>query len=94
MIYAVIGIYLAVVSLVAFILPIVDKSRAQKGKWRVPEATLFLFSFLGGAVTMYVSMQIFRHKTKHKRFMIGIPLIILLHIAIVAALFYFKIPPF
>ena len=81
------GAYLMVISIVGFILPPIDKSRAKRGMWRTPEKTLFIVSLLGGAVAMYISMRIFRHKTLHKRFMIGIPLIIVLHIALIVTAF-------
>lgn len=70
------AIYFIIVNAVGFIMSAVDKSAAKKHKWRVPEKNLFAVSFLGGAVGTLMSMLIFRHKTKHKRFMIGIPLII------------------
>ena len=81
------GAYLMVISIVGFILPPIDKSRAKRGVWRIPEKTLFIVSLLGGAVAMYISMRIFRHKTLHKRFMLGIPLIIVLHIALIVTAF-------
>ena len=79
-------IYLLCISLIAIVYTIADKIKAKKGKWRVPEATLFLLSLLGGSVAMYITMQLIRHKTKHLRFMIGIPLIILLQIGVAVAL--------
>lgn len=82
-------IYLLIISLTGFILPAVDKYKAQHNKWRIPEKTLFIVSALGGSVAMYISMQLFRHKTKHKRFMIGIPLIIVAQIGIVILVWYF-----
>ena len=62
-----------------------DKNAASGGAWRVPEATLMLISALGGAVAMYVTMRIIRHKTKHKKFMWGIPLIVLVHVVLLVA---------
>ena len=74
-------IYLAVVSLIAMIVTVHDKRVAEKQKRRVRERTLFIWSALGGSVAMYLTMLAIRHKTLHKRFMIGIPLIIILQIA-------------
>lgn len=54
-----------------------DKRRALQGRWRVPEKTLFLFALLGGALGMFLMMKAIRHKTRHKRFMIGLPALIL-----------------
>ena len=84
-------VYIIVISVISFILPIVDKKKAKKGKWRIKERTLFLFSGLGGSLAMYLSMVFFRHKTKHKSFMIGIPVIFFVQVAIVVAVWYFFI---
>lgn len=69
-------LYLLIVSLTAIIMTASDKSRAKKHRRRVPEKTLFLTAALGGSAAMYITMLTIRHKTKHKRFMIGLPLII------------------
>ncbi|MBQ0083476.1 MAG: DUF1294 domain-containing protein [Clostridiales bacterium] len=83
-------IYFAVISFLSAVVCIADKRRAIKHKSRVSEKTLFILSFLGGAAAMYITMLLIRHKTKHKRFMIGLPLIIILHLAIIFAFYYFK----
>ena len=84
-------IYLAVISLISVIVCIYDKliSKLERVALRIPEKTLFVLSALGGSVAMYIAMQIFHHKTKHKSFMIGIPVIILLQAVAVACFFYF-----
>ena len=74
-------IYVAVISLISIIVTIYDKKIAGTGKRRVPEATLLMWSALGGSVAMYITMHIIRHKTQHKKFMIGIPLIMILQAA-------------
>lgn len=84
-------VYLGIVNVAGFILPVVDKRRAKKDRWRIRESTLFLISALGGSVAMYISMRLFHHKTKHKRFMIGIPVIIVLQLGAVFAVWYFFI---
>lgn len=71
-------IYFVIINFVSIIVTISDKRKAIKRKWRVPESTLLLLSAMGGSVAMYLTMQIIRHKTKHKKFMIGIPLIFIL----------------
>lgn len=81
-------IYLAGISIVSVVMTVADKASAKKGGWRVPEATLMTLGFFGGAVAMYVTMKTVRHKTKHKKFMIGLPLEIVLHAAIVCFLAY------
>ena len=79
-------IYLAVISLVAIVVTIADKSKARRSKWRVPEATLLGISALGGSVAMFITMLLIRHKTKHVKFMLGIPLIIALQIAAIVVI--------
>lgn len=74
--------YLILINLVNFILFGIDKYRARHGKWRIPEATLFTVAIIGGSIGAYVGMSVWRHKTKHKQFTIGIPLIILLQLAL------------
>ena len=80
-------IYFAVISLVAVIMTLADKSRAKRDEWRIPEATLMTVGLFGGALAMYVAMKTIRHKTKHRKFMIGLPLEIALHVAIICVLF-------
>ena len=77
-----IAVYIAAISLLAVILTIRDKRAAQKKKWRVRESTLLLIAALGGSVAMLLTMQVIRHKTKHAKFMLGIPVIIVLQIAL------------
>ncbi|MBQ8911392.1 MAG: DUF1294 domain-containing protein [Clostridia bacterium] len=77
--------YTAVLSLLSVIFCLYDKRAAKKHpKSRVPERALFSLSALGGSFAMLACMLLIRHKTKHKRFMIGIPLIILLQIGLLA----------
>ena len=83
-------VYHALINIVAFIMCSIDKNRAIQGRYRIPEKTLFLVSFLGGAVGMWFAMQSVRHKTKHVRFMLGIPLIALINSAAVGYGFYIK----
>ena len=58
----------------------IDKQKAIKEQFRIPERTFFLLSFLGGALGTYIGMQLFRHKTKHTSFTIGIPVLIIWNI--------------
>ena len=78
--------YLALVSLISVVITVVDKHRAQAGKWRVPEATLLLFSALGGSIAMLITMKKIRHKTKKVKFIVGIPLILIAQVILVAFL--------
>ena len=75
--------YFAAMNLIAFCLAGIDKRRAGRHAFRIPESVLFLFSFAGGSAGMLLGMLLFRHKTKKKRFMIGIPLILILQILLV-----------
>ncbi len=59
------GIYLTVISLIAFFAYCIDKSKAKKGAWRTPEKVLLGLSFFGGGIGGYIAMFLFRHKTKH-----------------------------
>lgn len=77
-------IYLAAVSLIAVIMTVSDKSRAKKRGRRIAEKTLFGTAILGGSAAMYLTMLAIRHKTKHKRFMIGLPLIMIVQAAAIA----------
>ena len=73
--------YLILINLALFVLMGVDKRRAKKGRWRIPEKTLFLLAVIGGSAGGIAGMQLFRHKTKHKSFYIGFPVILILQCA-------------
>ncbi len=73
-------IYLAVISLISVILTVSDKRRAIKHRYRISEFTLMLFSALGGSVAMLLTMLLIHHKTRHVKFMVGIPVIIILQL--------------
>ena len=82
-------IYFAVMSFLGFFASMYDKLAAQAGKRRISEKALMLLGFFGGATGMYVTMQLIRHKTKHKKFMIGLPVFIVIHRAAITAVLYF-----
>ncbi len=73
-------------TLIAFVLMGADKWKARHDNWRVPEKALFLSAILGGSVGALAGMYLFRHKTKHLSFTIGMPVILALQIALVLAL--------
>lgn len=80
-------IYLAIISVISIIVCVYDKLAAKTNpRHRVREATLLILSALGGSVAMFLTMQAIRHKTKHLKFMLGIPVIVILQIALVALL--------
>ena len=83
-----IWIYLLFVNIVSAIICFTDKLFAAKHMYRISEKTLFVLSFIGGSVGMYCAMKLCRHKTKHKRFMIGIPIIIFFQIILLTLLIY------
>lgn len=74
-------IYLVVMTIAGFVSMGIDKRRAIRHAWRIPEATLFLIALLGGSIGSIFGMQHFRHKTKHWYFVWGMPLILILQIA-------------
>ncbi len=80
--------YLAAVSIIVVIMTVHDKSAAKRHRRRVPEKTLFITAVLGGSAAMLLTMVAIRHKTKHKRFMIGLPVIILFQTALTLAILY------
>lgn len=83
-------IYLAAISLISVIVCIYDKIAAKhRPKHRTREASLLWLSALGGSVAMFLTMQLIRHKTKHVKFMLGIPLIILLQTALAIGIYFF-----
>ena len=80
-------IYLLVMNLFTFLIMGIDKKKAKKGSWRVPEKTLFTLVALGGGIGGIAGMHIFKHKTKKTRFVIGFPLIIIMQIIVVITIF-------
>lgn len=88
--YKYILIYFAIINLLGIAVTCADKIKAKNDMWRIPEKTLWLFGVLGGAIGTYLCMKIIRHKTKHKSFMIGMPLLIVLQIVLVIICFYLQ----
>lgn len=81
--------YLVFINILAFVFTVSDKRRAIRHKQRISEFTLMLLSVLGGSVVMYITMLIIRHKTRHLKFMLGIPVIILFQLIIVFIIWRF-----
>ena len=75
-------IYFTAISIVAVFSTIIDKNHARRKLRRIPENTLINIALLGGAMPMYIAMKIIRHKTLHKKFMLGLPVIILFQITL------------
>ena len=76
-------IYLLIVNALGFLLMLVDKQKARKNLWRIPESTLFLMAAIGGSIGSIAGMYRFRHKTKHWQFVIGMPAILIAQIVLV-----------
>ena len=74
--------YLLLINAVAFVLMLADKQKARKKKWRIPESTRIASAVIGGSLGALAGMYIFRHKTKHPKFTIGIPVILVIQIII------------
>ncbi len=73
-------LYLIIINAVGFLLMLADKRAAKKSAWRIPEARLMSIALSGGCFGIYTGMILFRHKTKHPKFSIGVPIIIVLYI--------------
>jgi uncharacterized membrane protein YsdA (DUF1294 family) len=81
--------FLIAINLVSLVVCVADKLKARAKKSRISEKTLFMLSAFGGSVAMYCTMILIRHKTKHKRFMIGLPVMIFVQvILLIAAMVY------
>ena len=78
--------YLLAVNIATFLLYGIDKYKAKKNKWRISEATLLLMAVIGGSIGAWAGMRLWHHKTMHKKFKYGIPLIIIMQVALVAYL--------
>ena len=81
------NIYFLIISCISFLLMYIDKQRAIKHEWRIPESTLMTLSLIGGALGTPPGMNTFRHKTKPTKFTIGVPICIIINIV----LYYFLV---
>ena len=81
-------IYFIIINIIGFLVMYIDKQKAKKGKWRIPEKTLFIITTLGGGIGTIAGMYIFRHKTQKIAFVIGFPTITILEII---AIVYFTL---
>ena len=75
-------IYLLIINVVTFFTYGIDKYKAKFAKWRVPEATLLLLAVIGGSIGAWCGMRVWHHKTMHKKFKYGVPVIFILQLAI------------
>jgi uncharacterized membrane protein YsdA (DUF1294 family) len=75
-------LYLIAINVVTFLVYGLDKWKAKRDAWRISESTLLLLAAAGGSVGALLGMQIFRHKTKHVKFTVGVPVILLVQVAL------------
>lgn len=83
---AILILYLILINAVGLLLMLIDKKKAKKGAWRIPEATLMGVAAIGGSIGVLLGMKLCRHKTKHPKFFVGVPVILVLQVAAVIAL--------
>lgn len=76
------AVYIVLINLIGFAMMMIDKNRAIKHRWRIPEKVFFIISALGGSLGSWMGMYTFRHKTRHWYFVIGIPSILIVQLAI------------
>lgn len=79
--------YLLLINAAAFVLMLADKLKARKNRWRIPERTLMLSALLGGSIGALAGMYLFRHKTRHAKFTIGIPAILIAEVFLIFWIF-------
>lgn len=82
-------IFLIIINIISFLAMWIDKYKAKKGKWRIPEKTLIILSLVGGSIGSLCGMYTFRHKTKKMRFSIGIPAILIFQILLIVVYYVF-----
>lgn len=83
-------IYLILINIIGFFIMFLDKRKAKKGAWRIPEKTILIITLLGGGIGTISGMHIFRHKTKKLRFTIGLPTILICEILAIVYFIIFK----
>lgn len=81
-------LYLLIINIITFFTYGIDKLKAKKGKWRIPEATLLLLAAIGGSLGALLAMKEWHHKTKHKKFTLGVPAILAAQFALAIFLIY------
>ena len=81
-------IYLAVINVVTFFMYGIDKWKAKKSKWRILEATLLMMAVLGGSIGAWLGMKVWHQKTLHKKFRYGVPIIIIVQLALIGYFLY------
>ena len=85
-VFGILAIYFIVINLTGFAMMGIDKRKAVKKLWRIPESTLFVIAIIGGSIGSIIGMSIFHHKTRHWYFVFGMPLILILQILLTIAI--------
>jgi len=80
-------VYLLILNLIGFLLMGLDKYRARKKRWRIPEARFFLIAAIGGSLGIWMGMSVFRHKTQHRTFLYGVPVLLVLNVVAIVVIF-------
>jgi len=88
MILQILCVYILVINLALFAVMGIDKYKARKGLWRIPEKTLFALALIGGSIGGILGMKVFRHKTKHNSFRFGFPAILIAQLALIGFVLY------
>lgn len=83
-------LYLFLINAAGFLLMLADKQKARKKQWRIPEATLIAVAALGGSVGSLLGMYTFRHKTRHPKFYVGIPVLLILQLCAACVLCFYR----
>ena len=76
--------YIVVINLVSFMMFGIDKYKARRGQWRISEATLLAMAAIGGSIGVWMGMKVWHHKTLHSKFRYGVPIMLLVHVALMA----------
>lgn len=82
-------IYIIVINIVGFLIMYIDKQKAKRGSWRIPEKTIFITTAIGGGIGTIAGMYKFRHKTQKPVFKYGLPFLLILDIALIICIYYF-----
>lgn len=82
--------YLLAINIITFAVYGFDKWKARNDRWRTPESTLLLLAFFGGSIGALLGMQVWHHKTQHWKFRLGVPLILVLQVAFIVWLAFFR----
>ncbi len=80
--------YVIIINVIGFLLMGIDKLKARRRGFRIPEATLFIIALIGGSIGSILGMYLFRHKTRHRTFTIGMPAILIVQIIFVLVLIF------